>query len=172
MERLPFLRYFLKTFILGIIATSFFIPCAESAASINLVTVQKEARKPEEILKEIYDEVVELGGYEEEDFVRRDFFMDLEDEDRSKAEHVVVLIRKEGKKEIMLLQVTYLESRRKESTIKFATSTKQISSFIKGNKIEIEETNYDEDEVKSLLPKILENIKLKKEYLKLIKKKK
>ena len=172
MERLPFLKYLLKALLLGIIAVYLFIPHAESVASINFMQAQEEEKNPKEILKEIYDEVVELGGYEDEDFLRRDFFMDLEDEDRSKAEHVLVLIRKEGEKEIMLLQVTYLESRRKESIIKFATGTKKISSFIKGNKIEIEETNYDEDEIKFLLPKILENIRLKKEYLKLIKKKK
>ena len=172
MERLPFLRYLLKTLLLGIIAIYLFIPHVESASSIDLIKAQEKEKKPKEILKEIYDEVVELGGYEDEDFLRRDFLMDLEDEDRSKAEHVVVLIHKEGKKEIMLLQVTYLESRRKESIIKFATGTKKISCCIRGNKIEIEETNYDEDEIKSLLPKILENIRLKKEYLKLIKKKK
>ena len=133
---------------------------------------QDAEKSPEEFLKEIYDEVIELGNYEDEDFLRRDFFMDLEDEDMSKAEHVVVLIHKEGEKERMLLQVTYLESRRKESLIKYATSTKKISSFIDGNKVEIEETDCDQEEIKFLLPKILENIRLKKEYLKLIKKKK
>jgi predicted ribonuclease YlaK len=172
MERLPFLRYLFRLLALGIIVICVSVPKAESAASINLKKAQEKEKRPKEILKEIYDEVVAIGGYEDEDFLRRDFFMDLEDEDRSKAEHVVVLIRKEGEREIMLLQVTHLESRRKESIIKFATATKKISTRIKGKTIEIEKTDYNEDEIKFLLPKILENIRLKKEYLKLIKQKK
>jgi hypothetical protein len=172
MEKLPVLRYLFRLLVLGIIIICVFIPKAESAASIDLKKAQEKEKTPKEILKEIYNEVVELERYKDEDFLRRDFFMDLEDEDRSKAEHVVVLIRKEGKREIMLLQVTHLESRRKESMIKFATATKKISSHIEGNTIEIKETDYDEDEIKLLLPKILENIRLKKEYLKLIKEKK
>lgn len=171
MERRSSLRHFLKIFILGIILPFILFYSAESAVSISLVNAPNDEKSPEEILKEIYDEVIELGNYEEEDFLRRDFFMDLEDEDMNKAEHVVVLIHKEGNKEKMLLQVTYLESRRKESLIKYATSTKKISSFIDGNKVEIEETDCDQEEIRFLLPKILENIRLKKEYLKLIKKK-
>lgn len=171
MEKGSFSEYLLKAFIIGI--TFILIFNLHAKAEINdHLCAQNQEKSPEKILKEIYNEVIELKSYEGEEFLRREFFMNLDEEERGKREHVVVLIHKEGKKEKMMLQVTYLESRMESSIIKHARATKKISSLIKGNRLEIEESSYEKEEIKSLLPKILKNICLKKEYLKLLKKKK
>ncbi len=170
MKRRSFLRNFFKTFIISFASIVLFNSFIESSTNSDLSRTQNEDKNPNEILKKIYDEVIELGRYEKEDFLRRDFFMNLDEEDKSTREHVVVLIHKEGEIEKMMLQVTYLESRVEDSIIKHAKNTKKISTIKKGNRLKIEESGYEEEEIKSLLPKILQNIRLKKEYLKLIKK--
>jgi len=129
-------------------------------------------KDPCKILKEIYNEVLELGSYNEENFVKREFFIDIDRNDQNKEEHVVVLNSREGDKEKMIVQVTYFEPKRKNIIVRYAKNTRKILCFIKEEKIEIEGCDYDETEIKSLLPEILKGIRNKKKLLKLINDKK
>lgn len=126
-------------------------------------------KEPHKILKEIYMEVIELGSYYEESFIKREFFIDLDGDDKNKEEHVVVLNNREGDKEKMIVQITYFEPKRKSGIVKYAKSTKKIFCYLKEGKIEIEECDYEKNEIESLLPKILNGIRHKKKLLKLIK---
>ena len=70
--------------------------------------------------------------------------------------------------EKMLLQVTYFESRRKNSPVKYAKFVREIECCILEEGVEIERSDYSEVEINSVLPEILEGIRYKKKFLDLI----
>lgn len=126
-------------------------------------------RDIDHVLRAIHKEVVELGKREEEHFIKREFFMDLDDTDTNKEEHVVVLIRKRGKQDLMMLQITYFSTLKKGSHIRHAIRTREVDCVIENDSISIEKSEYQEEETMPLLSKILEGIKNKKKLLELIK---
>ena len=69
----------------------------------------------------------------------------------------------------MLLQVTYFESRRKNSPVKYAKYVREIECCIIDHQVEIERCDYNEVEIDSLLPGILDGIRDTKKILELIK---
>lgn len=164
-------RAFLKSISEGIIvlaAVAAFTSYATSAFYEVPVWKYKHEKDPREVLREIYKEVVELGSYDKEEFIKREFHMNLDGNDENKEEHVVVLIHKTGDKEKMILQVTYFKPKRINSIIKYPKDFRVVLSYISGNHIEIKECPYNEKEMKSLFPEILQGIRNKKKLLKLI----
>lgn len=123
---------------------------------------------PLKILNEIYNEVVELGSYNQENFIKREFFIDIDGNNKNKEEHVVVLNRRVGQRQKMIIQVTYFESKKANSIVKYAKNTKKILCFLNEGKIKIGECDYNEKEIEFLLPEILKGIRNEKKLLRLV----
>jgi hypothetical protein len=161
------MRNFIEV-IIGLVAMLVFVSYAEVTANGDLSGKSKIKRDPKIFLREIYNEVKELGSYENEAFVKREFHTNLDGNDENKEEHVVVLIYRVGDRERMILQVTYFKPKRKGSIIKYPDEIRVILCYLKGDEIEIKHCDYNEKEIESLLPDILQGIRNKKEILKLI----
>lgn len=164
--RLP--RQILTAMILALLSISYLY-------SMTYISNEDKAFAEEDayqLLRNIYKEVIELGKYEGDDFIKREFFIDLDENQINKEEHVVVLHRMTDDKEQMIVQVTYFEPKKINRLIKYAKSTKKILCCLDRGKIEITECDYQMDEIQTLLPRILAGIKNKKKLLKLIENKK
>ena len=167
MERREFLRSFPRGIIIGAAAAHVFISNAWSSAYDVLTNPPQCKKNPEEILKEMYKEVIELGPYENENFIKREFHIELDSDENNSEEHVVFLIQNAGDKEKMIIQVTYFEAKRTR-IIKYAKDIKTILCYVRGDRIEIKKSDYSENDIKSLFPDILQGIRYKKKFLKLI----
>ncbi|NIO49350.1 MAG: hypothetical protein GTN73_07955 [Candidatus Aminicenantes bacterium] len=167
MERREFLRNFPRVIIIGAVAAHMFMIKAQSSVYEVLTDQPQRKKNPKEILIEMYKEVVELGPYKNEDFIKREFHMELDNDENNSEEHVVFLIQNAGEKEKMIIQVTYFEAKRTR-IIKYAKDIKTILCHVKGDEVEIKKCDYSEDEVKSMFPDILQGIRNKKKFLKLI----
>ena len=121
------------------------------------------------LMMEIYKEVIELGYRDQEDFIKREFHMNLDGSWDNREEHVVVLSYKEGAGEKMILQVTYFGNMMKSSFARYAKDTREIVGLITNETIDIIKCGFDECEIKTLLPDILDGIKDEKKLLQLIK---
>lgn len=121
------------------------------------------------ILKEIHREVLELGYRQQEPFIKREFFLDLDDNDENKEEHVVILSGYLNTEQKMIIQVTYFQPISKNRLVRQATNSMKILCSLKKEGIIIEECDYTLEQIPLLLPKILEGIKSKKKLLQLIK---
>ena len=161
------MRNFLAV-IIGIVAILVFISNAEVITNGDLSGKSKTKRDPKILLREIYNEVKELGSYENEAFVKREFHTNLDGNEENKEEHVVVLIYRVGDRERMILQVTYFKSKKKGSIIKYPDEIRVILCYLKEDELEIKHCDYKEKEIESLLPDILQGIRNKKEILKLL----
>ncbi len=128
-------------------------------------------KTPSEILKNIYKEVKELGPYENENFLRREFHMDLDGNATNKEEYVMVLSQEIDKIQKMVLQVTYFEQDKANRFVKNAKETKEIKCELIGEDFKIKSCDYEEKKLKKILSKILTGIQEKKRFLKLVKKK-
>jgi hypothetical protein len=121
------------------------------------------------VLKEIHREVLELGYRQREAFIKREFFLDLDDDDQNKEEHVVILSCHLDGEEKMTIQVTYFQPVSKSKLVKQAINSMEILCSLRKGRITIEECDFAQEEISLLLPKILEGIKNKKKLLQLIK---
>ncbi len=120
------------------------------------------------ILKQIYDEVKELGRYPGEDFIRREFFIGNEDDDdTNKNQHVAVLIQTIDGQEKMSIQVTAMEPSKENPQVKYATSSKSILCRVGKDALTIQTSDYDEPELERLASEILRAVLAKKKLLKL-----
>jgi hypothetical protein len=99
MKRREFLRNFPRGIIIGAATASVFISDAKSSVYNVLTNALQRKKKPTDILKEMYKEVVELGPYKGEDFIKREFHMELDSDENNSEEHVVFLIQDQGEKE-------------------------------------------------------------------------
>lgn len=167
MKRREFLRNFPRGIIIGAATVSVFISNAQSSVYDVLTKTPQRKKDIKEILREMYKEVVELGPYKGEDFIKREFHMELDSDENNSEEHVVFLIQDQGEKEKMIIQVTYFEAKRTR-IIKYAKDVKTILCHVKGDEIEIKKCDYSEHDIKSLFPDILQGIRNKKKFLKLI----
>ncbi len=167
MERREFLRNFLSGIIISVAAAHVFISNALSSVYDVLTNTLQRKKNPTEILKEMYKEVVELGAYKNEDFIKREFHIELDSDENNSEEHVVFLIQGAGDKEKMIIQVTYFEVKRTR-IIKYAKDIKTILCHVKEGEVEIKKCDYSENDIKSLFPDILQGIRNKKKYLKLL----
>jgi hypothetical protein len=139
-----------------------------SSSRRNIVSGLEKGKDAAGLLKEVYQEVKGFGKHENEDFFKRDFHVDLDQDEKNSEEYVVVLIHDTLDGEKMIVQVTTFEAKGPQWTIKYAKDTKEIVSFIKKDKIEISKSDYSEKDMKRLLPDILQIIRDKKALLKLI----
>lgn len=167
-EKRPFLRWAFPWILIGL----FLSLCIQSESSPNISLISSHNRSikknPQYFLREIHREVLELGSYPEENFIKREFFIDLDQNSDNKEEHVVILNKRENEIENMMVQITYFEPTLKGSIIRFAKDTREILCHLIGKEIEIRKCDFPENEMEFLLPKILEGIKIKKRLLKLI----
>lgn len=127
-------------------------------------------KTPSEILKNIYLEVKELGYRENENFLRREFHMDLDNHATNKEEYVMVFSQEIDKIQKMVLQITYFEQDKFTRYIKNAKETKEIKCELIGEDFKIKSCDYEGKKLKKILSKILTGIKEKKRILKLVKK--
>ncbi len=127
-------------------------------------------KTPSEILKNIYQEVKELGPYENENFLRREFHMDLDNNATNKEEYVMVLSQNIDKIQKMVLQVTYFEQDKSSRYAKNAKETKEIKCELIGEDFKIRSCDYEGKKLNKVLSRILTGIQKKKRLLKLVKK--
>ena len=166
-------KRFLKNIFKGIIVGFILVPiCAESTIWKTYERISGIEKNPAEVLKEIYKEVKELGDSNDKEFLKREFFLDLDHCPANREEHLVVLIHTADDRKKMIVQVTYFEPTRKDSLINIAKDTMSISCFIEEDKIKIEKSDYKDNEIKYLLKEILQGIREEKKLLKLIEQKK
>ncbi|UCE21863.1 MAG: hypothetical protein JSV46_06515 [Candidatus Aminicenantes bacterium] len=133
---------------------------------------RNESKKdPEEILKNIYEEVSELGKRKDEYFIKREFHFDLDKNPTNTEEHIVVLIYDIEKGERMVVQVTYFETDGLRHSVKYAKDIKLISCHVDSEKLKIENCDFNKKEMKPLFSDILKGIKEEKKLFKLIEKK-
>lgn len=128
-----------------------------------------QEREPADILWDIYGEVVQYGHFSCDNFLKGEFHVNLDGNEENREEHVVVLNHWSAGRERMLLQVTYFESRRKNSPVKYARCVREIDCCIIDKRIEIERCDYSNTEMSALLSSILEGIRDEKKMLDLIK---
>jgi len=162
------IRYFQKGVIIGIAVGLVFISSTQNSGYADPARKKKIKKDPNLYLAEICTEVKELGSYENEAFVKREFHIELDGNRENKEEHVVVLIYRYGDRERMLLQITYFASKRKGSPVKYPREIRVILCSLKEDNLEINHCDYTEKEIESLLPDILQGIQKKKEILKLL----
>jgi len=138
--------------------------------SIIRISPASSAQKndPAKFLRDIYDEVQELGRYGNDNFIKREFHLNLDDNESNKEEHVVVLSHCYSGREMMLLQVTYFESRRINSHVKYAKMIREIECCVLDKGVEIRRSDYEVAEIRTLLPNILRGNRETKKFLGLI----
>jgi hypothetical protein len=138
--------------------------CGKSSAQpSNGKSIQKT-------LKDIHDEVLEMGRYRGEDFIKREFWFELDGVEENKEEHVVVLEHNDGLNLRMTVQVTYFTKDKGKRFVRYAEDTKSVFCCLKGSVLEIDKSDYSDEEMEKVLPGILKGIRVEKEILKLIKK--
>jgi len=122
----------------------------------------------QKLLKEIHDEVVELGVHDDPDLIKREFWMELDGKETNKEEHVVVMRYSDGTNLKMIVQITYFSEDEGKRLVRFAKETKLVQCFINEQDLEISRSDYSEQEMEKLFTDILSGIRNKKELLKLI----
>jgi hypothetical protein len=166
MERRRFIENLLKGFVIGFSAWLAVESFAQPLASRTYEEKIKLEKKTFEVLKEIQREVKEIGKFGKEEFINREFHLDLDGNEVNSEEHVNVLIYNAGEEEKMVLQVTYFEPENR--VIKYAKEIRSIVCRIKGERVEVEKSDYKEKQMKSLLTDILKEIRYEKELRKQI----
>jgi len=169
MDRRRFLENIFKGIIVGFILAPAY---AESTFRKIFEGISNNKKEPDEVLKEIYKEVKELEDSNEKEFLKREFFIDLDHSHANREEHLVVLIYNACGREKMIVQVTYFKPVGKDSVTYLAKDTRSVFCFIEEHKITIEKSDYKDKEMKYILGEILKGIREEKKLLKLIKQKK
>ena len=156
-----------------ILSRNFTIFCASVTALIFLFHPiggkAQQVTNHHKLLKDIYDEVMQFGINEDPDLIKREFWMDLDGQESNKEEHVVVMRHNDGLNLKMTVQVTYFSEDRGKRLVRFAKDTKLVQCCIKEHDLEINRSDYSDQEMEKLLNNILIGIRHKKELLKLIK---
>jgi hypothetical protein len=155
-------------FVLTVFFVSIFFCQEKTSAFLRQKTNPKH--NPAPLLLDIFNEVKELGFYENENFLLREFQMNLDGNDNNKEEYVMVFSQNVDGIEKMMVQVTYFEPEKNNWIIKHAVETKEIKCTLKGNDVKIRSCDYSEKEVRNVLREILKGIRIEKELLKLIRK--
>jgi hypothetical protein len=119
------------------------------------------------ILKQIHAEVKEMGPYPGEDFIRREFFVGEDDDDTNKDVHVSVLIQPLESKEKMTIRVTEMVKDPGNPRARLAKTSRMLVCLVAGGRLEIQSSDYEENDLNRLAPEILTAIQNKKRLLKL-----
>jgi hypothetical protein len=117
------------------------------------------------LLREIYNEVLELGPRRGEDFIRHEFFVGEGDDDTYKDFHLVVLIQDIPGRRKMTLQVTRLVPDPDKPRVKYGRDPKIVTCLIKGERLDVGRTDYSDKELLSLLPDLLRAIQDRKKII-------
>ena len=120
----------IKMTIIGVITLCLPLSGMEEADPLVLPEISEAKKDSSEILKEIYREVVELGKFPGDDFIKREFFVGKDDDDTYQDIHVLVLIQDVDKKEKITIQVTYFQPSKSNSVVRLAKNTRSISYTI------------------------------------------
>lgn len=167
---------FLRLCFLAILAGMISLVVIQAYAFRNpcgLPLEKPEGKKdPEQILRNIYKEVSELGKRKDEHFIKREFHFDLDENPTNSEEHIVVLIYDIKEKEKMVVQVTYFETDGLRYSVKYAKDIKLVSCLIDSESLKIDTCDFTKKEMKPLFSDILKGIQEEKELFKLIEKKK
>lgn len=138
-------------------------------SSISSKVLQsKSPKEPDQLLLAIYKEVRELGFREHEDFIKREFHINLDGSMANREEHIVVLSHPDGNGEKMILQVTYFGESAHGGIAHYSTEIREICCMIEGNAIEIQKSGFEIEEARQVLPEILKGIQDEKKILKLL----
>ncbi len=133
-----------------------FLPAGE-------ITMNKD---PSKVLREIYQEVKELGKFPGDEFIKREFFVGKDDDDTYQDIHVLILIQNIDEIEKITIQVTYFQPSENDPTVKYAKNMRCISYALLQDEIVILKSDYDEKERRKFLPQVLRAIRGKKKLLK------
>jgi hypothetical protein len=169
--KISILKVIFQIILVGMISLSLLQAHTLSFLSGCPLKKPESKKNPEEILKNIHKEVAELGKRKNEDFIKREFHFDLDENPTNTEEHIVVLIYEVEKKERMVVQVTYFETDGLEHSVKYAKDIKLISCSLDSEKLKIEKCDFSKKEMEPLFSDILEGIQEEKKLFKLIDKK-
>lgn len=142
--------------------------CGPSQSKPNKPTRERIIQKA---LKDIHAEVLEMGGCADDDFIKQEFWFELDGVEENKEEHVVVIQHNDGLNLKMIVQITYFTRDENRRFVRFAEDTKSVFCRVSGGGPEIDRSDYSDEEMETLLPGILKGIRIEKEILKLIEKK-
>jgi len=131
---------------------------------------EEALRSRQKLLQEILSEVVEIGPRKGEDFLKREFWFDLDGDVENKEEHVVFLRYSDGHRLRMILQVTFFTTDRGHRFLRYARESKTISCAVREKTVELERSDFAPEELDRLLPAILQGIKKEKTLLEKIRK--
>jgi hypothetical protein len=128
------------------------------------------SRRPDapRLLREIRAEVVSIGGYPGEDFVRGEFHLGEGDDDTNKTHAVGILVKDEDGGSRLTIVVSRLEPARNDPRIRYARDPKTIVCAFKADAVELVRSDYTAGELEELLPEILKAVLDKKALLKKI----
>ena len=118
------------------------------------------------LLREIREEVVSIGGYPGEDFVRGEFFLGEGDDDTNKTHAVGILVKHEGGSSRLTLVVSRLEPARDNPRVKYTRDPKTVVCAFTAAGIELVRSDYPAGELEKLLPAVLKAVVDKKNLLK------
>lgn len=117
------------------------------------------------LLKEIFNEVLELGPRRGEDIIRQEFFVGEGDDDTYKDYHLVVLIQEIPGRRKMTLQVTRLVPDPDAPRVKYGRDPKLVICLVEGDRLQVSRKDYSEKELASLLPDLLRAIQDRKRLI-------
>jgi len=158
--------FFTGIVLIGSIIIPSFLSGSEPSDSTWYAGILGKKKDPSKILMEIYREVIELGRFPGDDFVKREFFVGKDDDDTYQNIHVLILIQNVNDEERITIQVTYMQPSENNPTIKYARNVKSILCIVGAENISINKSDYDAKELKKFLPKVLRAIRGKKKLLK------
>ena len=126
---------------------------------------QKETDVPRLLLR-IRAEVLELGKYPGEDFVRGEFFLGEGDDDTNKTHAVGILIMDEAGGSRMTLVVSRLEPSRDDPRVKYTRESRTVICRFPAAGAEVVRSDYAPSDLRGLLPAVLRAVIDKKNLLK------
>lgn len=118
------------------------------------------------LLREIEKEVREIGGYPGEDFIRREFFLGVGDDDTYKTHQVGILIRDEAEGPLLTIQIIRLEPSRDNPRIKYGREPRLVVCRFLEARVEVVRSDYSPAALEALLPEVVRAIVDKKNLLK------
>jgi hypothetical protein len=128
----------------------------------------KLPQDPRQLLMAIHNEVEEMGFRAHEDFLKREFHVNIDGSMANREEHVVVLCHPHANGEKMILQVTYFGEDARGGILRFSKLTREICCLIEDDALEILSNAFPEEETRSMLPLILRGIQDEKKIRKLL----
>jgi hypothetical protein len=144
------------------------LPTAVSAGGLQ-ARIEREKPYPADGLRQIYNEVKEIGPRPGESFINHEFFLGPADDDTYKKEHIVVTIHAVDVGERMSIQITEMKTRTDNPRIQLAGRVRSIVCLVANDELTVVRADYTAHEVEGLAPDILRAVREKKKLLKMLK---